>query len=474
MTTKHFGHAPPFTALTTVLALTAALVGSALADGSVSLGNGPGRNMAAPASNLPTTFDPRSGTNVLWVVDLGTETYAGPVAADGRVFIGTNNGKPRDPKVEGDHGVLMAFQADDGTFLWQRTHAKLASGRINDWPLQGVCTTPTVEGDRLYYVSSRGELQSVDTKDGSTVWSLDLIGKLNVFPHHMSVSSPLIVGDRLFVNTSHGVGEDGKVPNPEAPSFLAVDKTTGEVIWHDASPGAGILDGQWSSPSLRDHAGTRQVVFPAGDGWLYAFDVDGKAQWRFDANSFRTLADGSDSSTPPPENLIAPAVVVGGRVLIGVGHDPEMGAGQGHLWALEPAGKGDVTPSAVKWSYRDRGFAGTLGAVAVKNGRLYVTDLNGFLHCLDAETGKLLWKHDTFATVWAPPLVADGKVYVVDEDGDVAVLAEGPGEKVLAEINLGNSIYAPPSARDGVLYIATRSRLFALGTPPDTPREPQP
>ncbi len=402
---------------------------------------------------------------------MGTETYAGPVAAGGRVFIGTNNGNPRDPKVEGDQGVLMAFSADDGAFLWQRTHAKLASGRINDWPLQGVCTTPTVEGDHVYYVSSRGELQAVEAEKGTTVWSLDMIKTLGVFPHHMSVSSPLVVGDQLFVHTSHGVGEDGKVPNADAPSFLAVDKKTGKVQWHDASPGAKILDGQWSSPSYSDHADTKQVIFPGGDGWVYAFNLDGTPRWRFDANSFRTLEGASEA---PPENLIAPAVVSDGTVFIGVGHDPEMGAGQGHLWALDPSGTDDVTESAVRWSYRDKGLAGTLGAVAVTNGRVYLTDLNGFLHCLDAATGELLWKHDTFATVWAPPLVADGKVYVVDEDGDVAILAEGTEEKLLAEVNLGNSIYAPPSARDGVLYIATRDRLFALGASSDpSPTPPQ-
>ena len=74
------------------------------------------------------------------------------------MFVGTNNERLRDPKQPGDRGVLMAFRETDGEFLWQITHEKLAAGRVNDWPFQGVASSPLVEGDRLYYVSNRGEL----------------------------------------------------------------------------------------------------------------------------------------------------------------------------------------------------------------------------------------------------------------------------------------------------------------------------
>ena len=91
-----------------------------------------------------------------------------------------------------------------------------------------------------------------------------------------------------------------------------------------------------------------------------------------------------------------------------------------------------------------------------------MSDLSGFLYCLDVKTGKHHWTHDTFAAVWGSPFVADGKVYLGDEDGDVVVLATGTTKKVLGEINMGGAVYTTPVAKDGVLYIATRAELFAI------------
>ena len=426
------------------------------------LGHGPARNMATTAADgVPAAPDP-DGPGLLWSVPLGTESYTSPVVAGGRVFVGTNNERPRDPKIEGDHGVLMALDVADGRLLWQATHAKLASGHINDWPLQGVCGTPTVDGDHVYYVSNRGELHKVRAADGASVWTLDMVSSLGVHPHHMSVSSPLVVDGRVFLHTSHGVDAEGKVPRPSAPSFLAVDDADGRVLWQDASPGTGIVDGQWSSPSYGRLGGRAQVIFPGGDGWVYSFaPATGKALWRFDASQHVDTSQGR-----PRENLIAPAVLHDDRVYIGVGHDPELGPGEGRLWAIDASGSGDVSKSAAAWSHAAEGFAGTLGAVAIEGDLLYGTDLNGFLHVLELDSGAPVWTYDTYAAVWAPPLVADGRVYVVDEDGDLAVLATGRTEKLLHESNLGDAILAAPTAAPGRLYVATRSRLFAFASAP--------
>ena len=134
----------------------------------------------------------------------------------------------------------MAFRETDGKFLWQMTHKKLPSGRVNDWPEQGVCSSPAVVGDRVYYVSNRAEVLALDTEgfldgendgpykdeesaseiDGDIVWSLDMYNELGVFPHNMAATSPLVVGDLLFVNTSNGVDESHvNIPSPRSPSF---------------------------------------------------------------------------------------------------------------------------------------------------------------------------------------------------------------------------------------------------------------
>ena len=128
------------------------------------------RNMVSDEKGLPADWDVKTGTNVKWWADVGSQAYAGPVVAGGKVFVGTNNDGLRNPALPNDRGVVMAFARPRGEFLWQMTHEKLASGRVNDWPQQGVCSTPFVEGKRLYYVSNRATVVRLDTeglKDGN-------------------------------------------------------------------------------------------------------------------------------------------------------------------------------------------------------------------------------------------------------------------------------------------------------------------
>ena len=127
-------------------------------------GGTPDRNMVSNMKGLPATWDVAKKVNVKWVSALGSQSYGNPVVAGGMVFLGTNNEAVRDPKQGGDRGVLMAFRESDGEFLWQHTSEKLAAGRVNDWPFQGVASSPMVEGDRLYYVSNRAELVCLDTQ----------------------------------------------------------------------------------------------------------------------------------------------------------------------------------------------------------------------------------------------------------------------------------------------------------------------
>ena len=160
------------------------------------------RNMVSDEKGLPTTWDVDSGQHIQWSVELGSQTYGGPLIVGDKVLMGTNNQGERNPAVKGDQGVLMAFDRADGSFLWQITHSKLPAGRVNDWPQQGICSTPFVEGERLWYVSNRCELVCADlegmadgendgpftgetqtgAKDGDILWSLDMIAELTPFP----------------------------------------------------------------------------------------------------------------------------------------------------------------------------------------------------------------------------------------------------------------------------------------------------
>ena len=127
-------------------------------------GGTPDRNMISNMKGLPTSWDVKTKKNVKWVAQLGSQTYGNVVVSGGMVFVGTNNEGLRDPKITGDKGVLMAFRESDGEFMWQMVHDKLAAGRVNDWPYQGVASSPLVEGDRVYYVSNRAELMCLDTQ----------------------------------------------------------------------------------------------------------------------------------------------------------------------------------------------------------------------------------------------------------------------------------------------------------------------
>src|ERR1041384_6892483 len=166
----------------------------------------PDRNMVSDMKGLPTTWDVKTKQNVKWVAQLGSQSYGNAVVAGGMVFVGTNNEGLRDPKITGDKGVLMAFRESDGAFMWQMVHDKLIAGRVNDWPYQGIASSPIVDGNRVYYVSNRAELMCLDTQgfrdkenDGpytdekltgetnaDIVWKFDMMEEVGTLPHNLA------------------------------------------------------------------------------------------------------------------------------------------------------------------------------------------------------------------------------------------------------------------------------------------------
>ncbi len=279
---------------------------------------------------------------------------------------------------------------------------------------------------------------------------------LGVSQLFMASSSPVIWEDLVFVGTSNGRdGGDEKVPAPKAPSFIAVNKETGKVVWQDNSPGEGILHGQWSSASLGQANGVLQVFFPGGDGWLYGFNArTGERLWKFDMNP-------KNAVWPKTRNYgVSTPVFAGGQVFIGVGQDPDHSNGVGHMYSIDPAQRGDITESGRVWQYDQ--INRSISTAAVADGFVYISDLKGLLHCLDVKTGTPRWTYDMMAPVWGSPLVADGKVYLGDQDGDVAVLKAGPELKKISEIDMANAVYSTPVPANGAIYIMTRSELYAI------------
>ena len=442
----------------------------------------PSRNLVSDETDLPDKWDPKSGENIKWKAELGSQSYAGPVIIGGKVFVGTNNQALRNPKLTGDRGVIMAFNEVDGAFLWQSTHTKLPAGRVNDWPQQGICSTPFIEGNRLYYISNRCEVVCIDTEgfrdgendgpftdetdtteiDGDIIWKYDMMEELDVFPHNLATCSPVGAGDLLFVITANGVDEGHiHIPSPFAPSFIAVNKNTGELVWESDLPGENILHGQWSNPAYAEINGVPQVILPGGDGWVYSLEPEtGKLIWKFDCNPKDSVWELGGRGTR--NAIISTPVIYNDRVYVGVGQDPEHGEGIGHLWAIDATGSGDVTTTADVWHFGDENYNRTISTVAIHDGLLYAADLSGFFYCLNAETGEHYWTYDTYAAIWGSPFVADGKVYIGDEDGDVSVFSTGKQMELIYEVNMGSAVYTTPVANDKVLYIVSRNTLFAI------------
>ena len=424
-------------------------------------GGTPDRNMVSPMTGIPVSWDIKTKKNVKWMAELGSQSYGNPVVAGGQVYAGTNNELVRNPKEPGDRGVLMCFRESDGKFLWQHANVKLAAGRALDWPFQGVCSSPLVEGDRLYYVTNRCELVCLDTKgDGNggakIVWKFDMIEEVGSSPHNMSNSSPVSYGDLLFVSTSNGQDESHvHIPSPRAPSMIAVNKKTGKLVWEVNNVGERILHGQWSSAAVGKIGDVVQVVIGEGDGWARGYEAEsGKKLWEFDMNP-------KEAVWPKTRNeVISTPVIFQNRVYIANGQDPEHGEGVGHLYAIDPAKRGDITQSGRIWHYDKIRLSISTGAIY--NGLLFYADFSGFLHCLDLNTGKPYWTHDMLAAVWGSPMVINGKVYLGDEDGDIVVLEAAKEKKLIGEMNMGSSVYATPVPAHGTLFLMNRNQLYAI------------
>ena len=430
--------------------------------------------------NLPSEWDITTGKNVKWVANLGSQSYGNPSLRDGKILVGTNNEGMRDTKITGDKGVVMCLAEKDGAFLWQAVFDKLESGRVNDWPLQGICSSAWIENGKGYFLNNRAQLVCVDMNgfaDGKNdgmqdekykgeghadiLWSLDLIEELGVFPHNLATSSPVVWKDLVYVVTGNGVDEGHlNIPAPNAPTFVAVDKNSGELIWHFTTPNR-ILHGQWSSPSAGLVAGREQVFMTSGDGHLYSFNpLTGDMLWKFDGNPKDAKYELGGYGTR--NYIISTPAIYDDRVYFAMGQDPEHGTGIGHFYSVAADGKDDVTESKKLWHHGGENFGRTLSTAAVSGDLAYMAELAGYLHCLDTKTGKPVWKHDLQSAVWGSGYVVDGKIYIGDEDGDVLVLKEGAEKKIIKENTMEGSVYSTPIAANGVLFVMTKSKLYAL------------
>ena len=437
----------------------------------------------AQTGNPPVDWDTTTGRNIVWSVELGNEVYGSPVVAGNVVYVGTDNTRQMNPAFHEDSGVLMAFRATDGAFLWQDVAPRVERG-LREWLLPSTTSVPYVEGDRLYYVTADCQLRCLDTngftdgenngpyqeevfKDNAAadiIWQLDMPA-LGVFPHEACNSEVLLLGDLLLVSTSNGQNEGHtRVPSPRAPSLIAVNKRSGELVWRAIGAGDRVLHGAWSSPVAAEVNGRMQVLFGGGDGWLRAYDAaSGDEVWRFDGNAkdARWLPRAGVLSR---SSIIASPVFADGRVFIAMGQSPGHGNAPSFVYAISPNGRGDVTKSGLLWTSREVGRV--VGTPIVKDGLLYIGDLGGTVHCLDAATGAQLWTHETNDVIWGCLLIAGDRLYVGNAGGLMTVLRAGRQKELLGQIEMDAPLYSRPAVNGDALYLATARRLYLIAAKP--------
>ena len=309
------------------------------------------RNMVSPEKKVLFDFDPgdmgedekvdlKTTKNVKWVAKLGSQAYGNVTIANGCVFVGTNNESPRDSGKKGDRGIVLCLDEKTGKLKWQLVIPKLGAGKVSDWEYIGVCSSPAIDGDKVYVVTNRCEVVCLDINgladgnngpftneadyikpkgmqdslneelDADILWMYDMRDELGVFPHNVTSSSALIVGDRVYVATSNGVDwSHTNIPSPLSPSWVALDKNTGELIGEDGSgASASALHAAWSSLTYGVIGGEETLIWGGTDGFCYGYstqperDEDGydfyNPKWKVDCNEphYRIDKNGKKSS----------------------------------------------------------------------------------------------------------------------------------------------------------------------------------
>lgn len=504
------------------------------------------RNFVSEEKDLPATFSPETARiedgktvtppaeNLKWSVALGSQVYVTPAVAGGRVFAGANGARANKEDSRFEHvvgGVLFCLDEATGKRLWQLNIPRLRTKnrRYNGDNLNlGLCSSPTVDGDRVYVVSTRGEVLCLDVQglangndgpftdeggymadsreypdkpgrfdpkdlppapspfvlqptDADIVWRYDFIKDLDVWPQDAMDGCVLVSGDYLYVSTSNGVDASHRnVPSPNAPDMIVLDKKTGELLAVMETPlGKSIFHGGWSSPTLMHAGGKTLVVWGGGNGVCYAFDAeftrgeDGKPGklrqvWSFDCNPPQhKMKDGKPipyGDDEGPSEIIATPVCCNERVYVAVGQDSHHGTGAGSFSCIDATKEGDITESGRVWQDLDVQRSFSSAAVTT-DGLVFIADYTGILRCLDAATGATYWKHDLKGRVFGSPLIADGKVYIGTEAGRLTVASAAKEKKILWETKFESGLYASPVAANGVLYITTQKRLYAFQVP---------
>ncbi len=378
---------------------------------------GPAGNGISQEAGLPTEFGPEK--NVNWKAPLPAPGNSTPVIWQDHVFVTC----PRDG---GAVRSLICFDRKTGQQLWKHdVPFPEKETAHNDNPF---CSgSATTDGKLVYASFGSAGIVACDF-DGNVAWTRDL-GKLaHVFG---PATTPVLYRDLLI--THRGPGEPTHI--------VALNKRTGKTVWD--TPEKGINDklyGSWSTPVIY-RAGDHDEFALSMPGELKGFDpLTGKELWR--------------CAGLGPSNY--PDTAVGDNVLIGVSGFRKS------MMAVRMGGRGDITKTHRLWHVEMT--QQRIGSGVVLDGHLYVSNATGIAECIDIATGETVWRERLGGNLWGSILLAGGKLYVSNTQGDVFVLAASPKFQLLAKNPMAEHIKAALAPSDGQLFIRTYENLYCIGT----------
>jgi len=367
---------------------------------------------------------PDGGPRLVWQIDDVGDGYSTPSAVGGRLYVLTNEG------VEDE--FVRAYAAADGSEIWTTRIGKVGNPDQQP-PYAASRSTPTVDGDRLYVLSSDGDIACLAVDDGEIVWTKNVRTEFGGKPGTWAYSeSPLVDGDVVICS-----------PGGADATMVALDKQNGNVIWKCAVPEAD--DAAYSSTIVVDAAGRKQYVQFLSKGVVGVDAKTGEFLWRYDGTG------------RGPANCPTP-VAHANLVYSGAGR---VGGG---LVALKPSGDG----VAAEEMYMERGLPNSLGGAVLVNGHLYGTSQGGLI-CADFESGKVQWQDQCIGQ--ASLCAADGRLILHGFNNDVALVEVSPEEyRELGRFSLPDppehtrgrmeGAWAYPIVADGRLYIRDTDTIW--------------
>ncbi len=389
---------------------------------------GPTRDGVSSETGLPVEWD--TERNIAWKLEMPAWSGSTPVIWEERIFLNV--------AVDDDNLELWALDRADGAVLWQR---HLSDGNRRQRKQNMSSPSPVTDGERVWVMTGTGILTAFDV-DGDPLWRRDIQASYGRFGLNWGyASSPLLHEDALYVQVLHGMRTDD-------PSYLLrIDAASGETMWRVERPTQARRESpdSYSTPALLRYGGVTEVVVTGGDAVTGHDPETGAELWR---------ADGLNPQREGHYRIVASPVVHDGVIYAPTRIRP--------MLALRPGGRGDVLQTHVLWRTDD----GPDVPTPVSDGEyVYVVNDRGIVFVMDAKTGAPVYgpRRLRRGTYSASPVLADGKIYVTNEDGVTSVFRAGPEFELMAENDFDDYCLSSPAVSDGQIFIRTTGHLYAIG-----------